>query len=87
MVPVWTRADEVNLTRRVGAVTVAGWPGAAHIRARAYDRPACPWDEHRWVRFMDDETVVLLLCAECGRWPLETLETLNEPIVGSMAET
>ena len=69
-----------DLSGRTEGLDAAGpWLGlgdAPRARARAYKRPPCPWEEHRFRRFMAGDVVVLILCEECGREPIEALGQL-----------
>jgi len=45
------------------------------FRLKAWGKAACPWRDHRWVRFYhrSHDFVVMIMCQDCGRTPTEGL--------------
>jgi hypothetical protein len=59
-------------TRRVDTYEIAV------IRNRGLRLPSCgsSFEVHEWVRAQAGQTVLVVLCAICGRYPVELLATM-----------
>jgi len=57
----------------------------ASIRNNGLRLPLCglSFEDHSWVRCQAGETVLVVLCSTCGRYPVELLASL--PIVSDRA--
>lgn len=60
-------------TRRVDTHEIAV------IRNRGLQGPSCgvSFELHEWVRAQAGQTVLVVLCAHCGRYPIELLASLT----------
>ena len=50
------------------------------VRLAAWGKEPCDWPEHWWIKFIHNslgDTVVMILCRNCGRTPTEALAALS----------